>query len=107
MDQNTIEFKRRLEKTLGELMPKPEDIKLSAITRRIILSQGKYNQLQSIYAYKDYNMWCAGMNKHVDPSSDPMIPVENYIEVGDAQRFEDLFITEREAELEAKEIATT
>ncbi len=103
MEGKDLEFKKRLEQTLANEMPKPEDIKLSELTGRIILSAEKYQKLQVLYTYGDYNKWCTGVNKHVDPNSDPIIPLENYIETGDAKSFSDFFITECEARLEAKE----
>jgi len=84
-------------------MPKPEDIKLSALTKRIILTAKKYQELQILYTLGDYNKWCAGINKKADPNVDTNVAGLNYVEVGDAKNFSDLFITEHQAELEAKE----
>ena len=88
-------------------MPKPEDIKLSALTKRIILTAKKYQELQILYTLGDYNKWCAGINKKADPNVDTNVAGLNYVEVGDAKNFSDLFITEREAELEEKEATNT
>jgi len=96
-----MEFRERLTQTLGERMPK--EPKLSALTQRIILTAKEYQNLQVIFTFDAYNLWCAGVNKKVDPRSDPMIAVENFIDTGDAKNFSDLFITEREAELEVQE----
>lgn len=110
MEGNNIEFRKNLEKSLGDKMPKPEERKLSAITKRIILTQKEYDDLQVIYMFEgkeNYNMWTAGKNKDADPSSNLIIPLDNYIETGDAQRFKDLFITENEARIEAEEAEKT
>ena len=96
-----MEFKEIIKETLGDRMPK--NPKLSAITKRIILTQKEYNYLQIDFVHGDYNMWCAGMNEKINPNSDPDLPFLNYVKTGDAKNFSDLFITESEAELEAEQ----
>lgn len=93
-----MEFKERIEKTFGDRLPK--NPKFSVLTKRIILPDQLYLNVQKDYSFEEYNMWCAGVNKHMDPNSDSIIPVENYLETGDAERFRDLFIKESEAKLE-------
>jgi hypothetical protein len=105
MERGNIEFKKKLEETLGDKMPKPEDIKLSAITKRIILSFDKYQELQRIFTLGAYNMWCTGVNKSVDPNADPDAAGLNFVETHDAENFGDLFITEHVAAYEEKKAA--
>ena len=108
MEQINMEFKKNLEEALGDKMPKPEDRKLSAITGRIILSAKEYQELQVELIFKgkkNRNMWCAGVNKNADPNIYPIVAMDNFIEVGDAKSFSELFITEHEAEFEAKKFA--
>ncbi|KKQ88139.1 MAG: hypothetical protein UT12_C0027G0004 [Candidatus Curtissbacteria bacterium GW2011_GWC2_38_9] len=99
-----MEFKERFKQTFGDRLPK--NPQLSAITKRIILPVQEYVDLQKDFTFDAYNMWCAGINKGVDPNSDHLIPVQNYIESGDAKSFSELFITEHHAELEAKQATT-
>lgn len=99
-----MEFRETIKQSLGEKFPK--DPKFSVVTGRIILSQEKYNALQNDFVHSDYNMWCAGINKHQNPDSDPNLPFFNYVESGDAAHFHELFCTEAEAALEAEQNAT-
>ena len=94
-------FQEKIRETLGSKFP--ENPRLSAVTKRIILSQREYSDLQDSFVHGDYNMWCTGMNKHLNPDNDPNLPYFNYIETGDAKNFSDLFIPESKATLEAKE----
>jgi hypothetical protein len=104
MEGKNLEFfKKKLEETLGSEMPKPEDIKLSAITKRIILPVKKYQKLQELFTLGAYNMWCTGVNKNVDPNIDPNAAGLNFVEMHDAENFGDLFVTEYVAAYEAKE----
>jgi len=98
-----MEFKERIKQTLGDKMPK--EPKLSALTGRIILTQKQYNALQDDFVHSDYNMWCAGMNKKMNPNNDPNLPFFNYIETGDAKHFHEIFSTEAEAETESQIVA--
>ena len=100
-----MNFGERIRETPG--INFPENPKLSALTKRIILPQKEYNRLQEIFVHSEYNMWCTGMNKHLNPDNDPNLPYFNYIETGDAKNFSDLFIPEPKADLEAKEVAAS
>lgn len=101
--KKAMEFKERLEQTFGDRLPKNPEF--SAITRRIILTQKEYNDLQRDFTLSAYNKWCTGINKGVDPESSELLPFDNYLDTGDAKSFRDLFVAEREAEVEAKEAA--
>ena len=102
-----MKFVEILKQELGAEWPK--NPKFSAITNRIIVSQKDYARLQITFTWGNYNMWCTGMNKNIDPNKDSSDilppPVANYIESGDAKNFKDLFITENEARIEAEEAA--
>jgi len=95
-----MKFEEIIKKTLEDKMPK--NPKLSALTERIILTQKEYNDLQVDFVHSDYNMWCTGMNKKINPNNDPNLSFFNYIETGDAKKFSELFATEDEAKLEAE-----
>jgi len=99
-----MEFGERLKKTLEDKLPK--NLEFSVLTNRIILTQKEYNDLQIDFVHSDYNMWCAGINKKINPDSDPNLPFLNYIETGDAENFSELFITQSEADLEAEQAIT-
>jgi len=54
-------FEEIVKETLkGEL---PENPRFSVLTKRVILTQKEYNDLQIDFVHGDYNMWCAGINK--------------------------------------------
>lgn len=98
-----MEFKEIIKTTLKDKMP--QNPQLSALTGRIILTLKEYNDLQIDFVHSDYNMWCTGINKKINPDSDPDLPFLNYIDDGDAKNFSELFITEHEAESEANQAA--
>ena len=95
-----MEFKEIVKRELKDKMPR--NPRLSVLTERIILTQKEYSALQKEFIRGDYNMWCAGMNKKINPNSDPNLPFFNYDETGDARNFGKLFVIESVAEEEAE-----